>query len=320
MHYFKTNSFNEAYLQLTRMFASQLMCDGVPVVSGRNHGELVENRHVRVEIEDSRRTILTLPFRKPSLRYMAGEVSCYMQETRSDQFGWYSRLWSDLDVDGEVQSNYGRKIFETDFDGVGISRFDYALAQLAANRCTKNAIVMLKDHRDLRKGYDKDRSCAMSQLFYIEGDRLYQDIQLRSSDMWLGLPYDIFWFSLVQQRMVSKLQYKYPWLKTGPIMFQAATLHVYKKHWARITQADLGADCVDVVVPVWDACAEWDMTRWLRWERQLRYSLQSCDDAYDSAANATREHYKSELDNMYLHPLWHMLGGWLVGRKEYAAG
>jgi len=266
------HSLNEVYMGITRHFQHAIKFKK-PIVEGTNHGEMVELRRVTMIIDDPRKCVLSVPYRNASRRYMAGEFACYLQERASKEFAHYGKLWGELDVDGEVCSNYGRKMFFDGEDGLAISRYDYAIAQLAKSKDSKNAVIMMRDWRDNRPAYQKDRCCTLSVQLIIRNNKLEMDVHMRSSDFWMGVPYDIFWFSFVQQRALAALRKVYPELKLGSLLFEAASLHVYRKHFDKLLDATFPTyhcPADDYRMPEWTQECEDRLLDWLLWEKYWR--------------------------------------------------
>jgi thymidylate synthase len=67
--------------------------------------------------------------------------------------------------------------------------------------------------------------------FKIRDDKLHLSVFMRSSDVWLGLPYDIFAFSMVAYLMVVELRSAYPKLAPGCLWITAASSHLYARDY-----------------------------------------------------------------------------------------
>jgi len=137
------------------------------------------------------------------------------------------------------------------------------------------------------------------------------EVQMRSSDFWYGMPYDIFWFSFVQQRMLHKLTKKYPDLRLGKLYFQAASLHVYKKHWNNILKAEFPkfyAPGNDYQMPVWDQQCEDRLQDWLYWEFSTRKQCQSFGEKLPNVEQIMA------LRDLKLPPFLETLGSFLTNK------
>lgn len=77
-----------------------------------------------------------------------------------------------------------------------------------------------------------DVPCTIAVQWMIRNDRLHCFDMMRSSDAWLGWPYDIFTFSMVSAFLALRLR---PWFKNielGNIYLTAASQHLYEKNTA----------------------------------------------------------------------------------------
>ncbi len=75
----------------------------------------------------------------------------------------------------------------------------------------------------------KDIPCTVAMDFKIRDDKLHMSVFMRSSDVWLGLPNDIFSFCMVAYDFIVTLRDTYPKLSPGWLHITAASSHVYAK-------------------------------------------------------------------------------------------
>ena len=77
----------------------------------------------------------------------------------------------------------------------------------------------------------KDIPCTVAVWFMIRGGRLNVHVFMRSSDVWLGLPYDLFSFSMLGLLVMGHLKNTMPWLQPGRIYNTGASVHLYAKNF-----------------------------------------------------------------------------------------
>ena len=80
----------------------------------------------------------------------------------------------------------------------------------------------------------KDTPCTMYLQFFIRpdkdgNDRLLLITNMRSNDVFFGVPYDVSFFSMLQEYTLIYLKSMYPDLKLGPYTHRIGSLHMYKK-------------------------------------------------------------------------------------------
>jgi thymidylate synthase len=71
----------------------------------------------------------------------------------------------------------------------------------------------------------RDIPCTLSlQFMWTEGERLGLRVSMRSNDVWLGLPYDLFQFTALQCAMADALG-----VEPGPYVHTVGSLHLYAR-------------------------------------------------------------------------------------------
>jgi len=102
---------------------------------------------------------------------------------------------------------------------------------LADDPYTRQAVVSIYDGRsDLRASMDgrtpvRDTPCTLSlQFMWQEGVRLGLRVSMRSNDVWLGLPYDLFQFTSLQLAMADALG-----VDPGSYVHTVGSLHLYER-------------------------------------------------------------------------------------------
>lgn len=71
----------------------------------------------------------------------------------------------------------------------------------------------------------RDVPCTMTMQYLIRGGRLHASVCMRSSDTWLGLPYDLFNFAMLQRCVASELQ-----LPAGTLTLYIGSSHLYESN------------------------------------------------------------------------------------------
>lgn len=300
-------SANDAYLKT----AAVMRWHSVPV-RGRQQGTLYELRNVSITLKEPRKCLVSVPWRKLSRKYAAAEFLLFSgMETSVDAYAHYAKKWRELDVDGTVCSAYGERLFSPDRDPLPreqkVSRFDYALNQLLENAHSKNAVIMMRDWTDNRPTHQKDRCCTLFIQFSIRNGRLDMTVYMRSSDYWFGLPYDLFWYSSVMQKMLyayNARQSEDKRVALGEYTHICASLHVYEAEWSKFARSDETVLAhhpeADYAFPVWDEHTEQELPFMLGWEYELRAG------ASTPALSAVR------LRDRKLHPFMETIGSYLV--------
>jgi thymidylate synthase len=203
-----------------------------PTVRARelNTRELI---NAQLVLTNPRKRFLASRERKISMSYCIGELCWYLggrQDLKS--IAAYSKFWEGVSDDGVlVNSAYGYRLFKEP-NASGLTQFDYALDVLIKDRSSRKAVMVIYSPDDARES--KDNPCTLSLQFLIRGGKLLLFVAMRSNDVWLGLPYDLPFFTLVQEIMCVALQGHYPLLTMGAYTHTVVSLHAYQKDWQKV--------------------------------------------------------------------------------------
>lgn len=222
-----------------------------------------------------------VPSRKPDMRYMVGEL-CWYLDGRTDlrSIAHYSKFWERVSDDGKtVNSAYGFRLFKvrnmlgSDRPGVGETAFMYAMRCLEQDEYSRKAVMPIYFPED---GQDsKDNPCTMSLQLFIRFDKLHLHVLMRSQDVWLGFPYDVPFFALVQEIALIHLRKKYPTLELGTYTHDVTSLHVYENHFDDVDGVCGNPKARDMMMPV---LVSEDVASWfndlLTYEKSLRGLVQ----------------------------------------------
>jgi thymidylate synthase len=74
-------------------------------------------------------------------------------------------------------------------------------------------------------GDKNDLPCTVSMIFRLQAGKLYLMTTMRSNDVWLGLPYDIWCFTAIQQIIADALDVELGWYQHS-----AMSMHLYKRN------------------------------------------------------------------------------------------
>ena len=193
-----------------------LQCGRVSSPRGLSTRELLH----RTFIIDMTRPVLTCPLRKLSYRFMAAEAYWILtgDNTVSGIAPYNSHIAEFSDDGTKFAGAYGPRIKE---------QFDWVLNKLIQERGTRQAgLTIWKD----TPAPSRDIPCTVAIWFSVRGNMLNTHVFMRSSDVWLGLPYDIFNFSMLGWLMAGRLNQASEGLKLifpGSLYLTAVSSHLY---------------------------------------------------------------------------------------------
>lgn len=172
-------------------------------------------------VEDPTRNIVTNRIRKMPMRYAIGELAWYLSgSNRVRDIAPFAKKWEEISDDGiHNNSAYGWRIRDKfDFD-----QWEYVKQLIQKDPNTRQAIIHIKD-ADNRP--TKDTPCTVYLQFLLRDGKLNLSVHMRSNDIWMGVPYDMFSFTFLQMKMAMELG-----VDIGQYTHYAGSLHIYARDY-----------------------------------------------------------------------------------------
>ncbi|SDG32199.1 thymidylate synthase [Microbacterium sp. 77mftsu3.1] len=181
-------------------------------------------------------------------------------------------------VDGRLIGAYGPRLF----GAAGEGQLHRVIEILKRKPDSRQAVVQLFDADDLSR--TKDVPCTCTLQFLLRGGRLELVVHMRSNDAFLGLPHDLFAFTMLQELVARSLA-----AELGTYSHFVGSLHLYDERRAEV-DAYLSegwfaqSTAVMPSMPVGDPWAA--VTELLETERQIRltpadgYEAEGLADGY----------------------------------------
>jgi thymidylate synthase len=207
---------NSAYITLL----SQLMSPAVLETAPRElkTRELLSVQSI-VNMADPRVLFKT---RKLSHKFMYAEAAWILSgDNRVSTIAPYNKNISPYADDGHRYFGaYGPKV---------IDQLPYVVAKLRQDVSSRQAVINIWRENPPQT---KDVPCTLSLQFLIRMGRLWCLATMRSSDAWLGWPYDVFNFSMVAHAVLIYLQQLgVTGLSLGNLVLTAGSQHIYERHY-----------------------------------------------------------------------------------------
>ena len=171
-------------------------------------------------IKDPTRGIVQSPTRNMPMRYAVGELMWYLSGNNSlKAIQNYTNAWNRMSDDGEtVNSNYGWCIrYKYAFD-----QWEYVKNMLTESPNSRQAVIHIKT-ADVRP--TNDVNCTICLQFLLRDGKLHMTTYMRSNDIWMGFPYDVFSFTALQCKMAMELG-----VEIGEYTHIAGSLHLYERN------------------------------------------------------------------------------------------
>ena len=166
---------------------------------------------------------VTIPNRKLGYKFMAAEAAWILSgDNRVETIAPYSKAIANFSDDGYFfHGAYGPMIRD---------QLHFVADALNQDKDSRQAVLTIWRPNPRPS---KDIPCTVSIQFLIRDDKLHVIDTMRSSDLWLGWPYDVFNFSMLARYLLCLLDYD---IELGELVLQAGSMHLYEEQW---TDADL---------------------------------------------------------------------------------
>ena len=215
------NSIDTAFMHWYRLLSKD--CTGAKQVSrdGEVVGEIINATTV---LTDPTNNIMKNSLRNLPMKYAIGELLWYMSHNNKlKEIQKYTKGWDRMSDDGvTVNSNYGWCIR----DKYGFDQWEWCKQELNNNPNSRRAVIHIKEPSDKDS---KDVNCTVCLQFFIRDEKLYCTTYMRSNDIWLGYPYDVFQFTCMQILMSMELG-----IELGTYTHIAGSLHLYGRNYVNI--------------------------------------------------------------------------------------
>ena len=152
-----------------------------------------------------------------------GELLWYLsKDTRLDFIDYYvpNRFQDESDDQVRVRSGYGDRLFSFR----GIDQVGNVIRQLKEKPSSRRAVIQLFDASDLEDKF-KSIPCTCTLQFLARDGRLNMFVSMRSNDAYVGLPHDVFAFTMLQEMIALSTGHE-----LGEYKHCAGSLHLYEEH------------------------------------------------------------------------------------------
>lgn len=219
MNYFEEDTLDD----LLRVVLSKLLTDDNLITASRS-GELggfteifgamlvLKNPRARLSRSESKGKVFSA----------LGELFWYLSKTNQLTFIKYYLSTYDKESDDGVlvRSGYGERLFWHN----GADQMANVISILKNRPTSRRAVIQLFDASDLLEDY-KSIPCTCTLQFLVRDGRLNMLVNMRSNDAFLGLPHDIFTFTMIQEIVARSIG-----VEVGLYKHSVGSLHLYEKH------------------------------------------------------------------------------------------
>ncbi|MCA9232920.1 MAG: thymidylate synthase [Planctomycetales bacterium] len=153
-----------------------------------------------------------------------GEFLWYLTKDDDPEFiaAYIPKYRDEVGPSGRINGAYGPRLFSA----YGLDQIEAVVELLHRKPDTRRAVIQLYAGTDLRT--DEEVPCTTTLQFFIRENQLHLMASLRSNDAYFGLPHDIFFFTMVQEMIATRMK-----LKLGEYRQMVGSFHLYGKHQER---------------------------------------------------------------------------------------
>jgi hypothetical protein len=215
--------------------------------------------------------LVTVSARKLSYSFAAAEALAMLAgDDRVEVLAPYAPQVAQFSDDGiRFAGAYGPRI---------VTQLNYVIMKLIEDRNTRQAVISIWTPNPKPS---KDIPCTLALTFSIRNGVLNVHAFMRSSDAWLGLPYDLFNFAMIgvfitcaYNRRVDEEDR----LQLGTLYLTAASAHLYKDNYEQA----LGI--IETWRPITSSPLPAELIREGRWDL-IEASLIACRDRTEAVAS-----------------------------------
>lgn len=194
-------------------------------------GQVTKELLQQTSVIDMRRPVITLPERKLSTKFLGGEAYWILSgDNRVETIAPYNKNIVNYSDDGQTFFGaYGPRI---------MSQLDYVVDKLKSDSDTRQAVLTIWRENPPET---KDVPCTVAVNFMIRDHKLNCHAYMRSNDLWLGFPYDVFNFSMLSHLVCCRLNAFV--VENGGVIIEPGTLyhtassrHIYEQHFEQVRQ------------------------------------------------------------------------------------
>lgn len=187
-------------------------------------GQMTKELPQRTIVVNMRQPVLRAQDRGLSYRFMAAEAHWILSgDDRVENIApWNSRIANFSDDGERFFGAYGPKIQ---------AQLPYIVEKLQADPDSRQAGLTI--WRECPPA-SKDIPCTVAIFFNIRDGKLNCHVFMRSSDVWLGVPYDVFNFSMLAHLVCGLLNENRKAadaFEPGQLHLTAASSHLYEINW-----------------------------------------------------------------------------------------
>lgn len=125
-------------------------------------------------------------------------------------------------------------------------RLEQLIQLLEKDPDSRQAVLTIYDSRQDLNVAAKDIPCTLSLQFFVREEKLCMRVNMRSNDVWLGLPYDLVQFAALQGAVAKALDLPMGWYSHA-----VGSMHLYASDYEQAEQIKALDDGIWDYEPLW---------------------------------------------------------------------
>lgn len=204
---------------IMRCALDAIMTNGEPISPSK--GDCHELRGVLLEIANPRARLSRSESRGQAFSCL-GEFCWYLSGANElDFIEYYIPKYRHFAESGVLFGAYGPRLLHM---RGAVNQLETVFRLLQCKPSSRQAVIQLFNAEDILN-HHKDVPCTSSLQFFIRNDHLELLTIMRSNDAYLGLPHDVFCFTMLQEFLARRLC-----VELGPYRHFVGSLHLYDQN------------------------------------------------------------------------------------------
>jgi thymidylate synthase len=182
--------------------------------------------HLRLT-EPRRRFVDVPPVRMLNPAFAVAEALWILSGSDDPWIFTYNGSLGQYADEGRLQGAYGPRMRSWRGE---VDQLENVRRLLARDPDSRQAVIQLYDPQRDTRGH-RDVPCTLNYRFFVRADQLEMHTTMRSNDVWLGLPYDVFTATMLHELMAGWLG-----VELGTYHHHVDSLHLYAQHYQAAAQ------------------------------------------------------------------------------------
>lgn len=182
----------------------------------------------KIKRGDSDNGVFLLDSRRNASPYYAmGELIWYLSgSNKIDHIKKYSAKYPYFSDDGvTAHGAYGNRILHNHGFTGPREFFENLASHLKSNKNDRRVFVSTWNPEADYLKKSNDIPCTVGWMIKLRGNRLHWHTIMRSNDLWLGMPYDVWCFSMIQSILAEACG-----VEVGDYTHTVGSLHIYERN------------------------------------------------------------------------------------------